>query len=85
MNIIIPIIIVCAFCAVYIGNEKMRKKAMESDENLIPDDPKVVFAYMAWKRGEINKHDLDRIKAESEERKRKEAEVTKAKDIKKLN
>lgn len=85
MQTIIPIILLCSFMAIFIANNRTRKKAQETEENLIPDDPKVVFAYLAYKRGEIYKQDLDRIIAESEENKRKEAEVTKAKDIKKLN
>lgn len=85
MQIIIPVILLCAFITIFITNNKQKKKADNDTETQIPDDPKVVFAYLAYKRGEINKNDLEKIKAESEERKRKEAEVTKASDIKKLN
>lgn len=85
MNTVIPIILFCSFVAIFIANNRTHNKAKQDEENLIPDDPKVVFAYLAYKRGEIYKQDLDRIIAESEEKKRKEEEVTKAKDIKKLN
>jgi len=85
MQVMIPVIIMCAFIALFINNNKIKKKADEDKYTKIPEDPKVVFAYMAWKRGEINKDDLDRIKAESAERMKKEAETTKASDIKKLN